>query len=70
MPYRLRFYLYLLVAGVIAFLAAVWLSPLGFTFNIAFALVAGYFGIIVGTVGAWAQAVVVPRGLRVVFNSG
>jgi hypothetical protein len=48
MPYTLRFYLFLFVAGVAAFVAAVWLSPLGFTVNIAFALVAGYLGIIVG----------------------
>lgn len=47
MPYALRFSLYLLVAGVVAFVAAVWLSRLGSTVNVAFALVAGYLGIIV-----------------------
>jgi hypothetical protein len=48
MPYALRFSLYLLVAGVVAFIAAVWLSSLGVTVNFVFALVAGYLGIIVG----------------------
>ena len=48
MPYSLRFYLYLLVAGVVALVGADLLSPLGLTVNIAFALVAGYLGIIVG----------------------
>jgi membrane associated rhomboid family serine protease len=48
MPYTLRFYLYLLVSGVVALVGADLLSPLGLTVNIAFALVAGYLGIIVG----------------------
>ena len=48
MPYTLRFYLYLLVSGVVALVGADLLSPLGLTFNIAFALIAGYLGIIVG----------------------
>jgi hypothetical protein len=40
MPHALRFYLYLLAAGVVA--------CLGVMVNIAFALIAGYVGVIVG----------------------
>jgi len=36
------------VADVVAVVGAVWLSPLGLAFNIAYALVAGYLGIVVG----------------------
>jgi hypothetical protein len=41
MPYTLRLYLYLFVAGVLAVVCADWLSPLGFTVNIIFAVVVG-----------------------------
>jgi hypothetical protein len=37
MPYTLRFYLYLLIAGVVAFVLGVWLTPLGAVVNAVFA---------------------------------
>ena len=48
MPYALRFYLYLLVAGVVTVVLAVWLSPLGPIVNLLFAVVAAYLVIVVG----------------------
>jgi hypothetical protein len=48
MAYTLGLYLYLFVASVVAFAGAVWLSPLGFTVNIIFAVVVGYLGVVVG----------------------
>jgi hypothetical protein len=48
MTYTFRIYLYLFVASVVAFAGAVWLSPLGFTVNIIFAVVVAYLGIVVG----------------------
>jgi len=48
MPYKLRLYLYLFVAGVLAVVCAEWLSPLGLTVNIIFAVVVGYLGVVVG----------------------
>jgi len=48
MPYALRFYLYLFVAGVVVVLLSVWLSPYGPAVNVAFAVIAAYFVIIIG----------------------
>ncbi len=48
MPYALCFYLYLLVAGVVVVVIAVWLSPLGLLVNIVFAVAAAYLTIIIG----------------------
>ena len=48
MPYALRFYLYLLVVGVVTVVLAVWLSPLGPIVNLLFAVVAAYLVIVVG----------------------
>ncbi len=48
MPYALCFYLYLLVAGVVGVVIAVWLSPLGLLVNIVFAVAAAYLTIIIG----------------------
>ena len=44
MTYTLRLYLYLFVAGVVAVMGAVWLSPLGLTVNIILAVVVAYLG--------------------------
>jgi hypothetical protein len=44
MPYALRFYLYLLAAGILVFLAARWLSPYGLGVNLVFAIAAGLRG--------------------------
>ena len=48
MPYALRFYLYLFVAGVVVTVLAVWLRPYGSLVNIAFAFAAAYLVIIIG----------------------
>ena len=48
MAYTFGFYFYLLVASVVAGIGAVWLSPLGFTVNIIFAVVVAYLGVVVG----------------------
>lgn len=48
MPYTLRFYLYLLVADVLAIIGANFLTPLGPIVNAIFAVIVGYLGIIVG----------------------
>jgi uncharacterized membrane protein len=48
MTYTLRLYLYLFVAGVVAVMGAVWLSPLGLTVNIILAVVVAYLGVVVG----------------------
>ena len=48
MPYVLKLYIYLFVAGVAVTVGAVWLAPLGLIVNIAFALIAAYVWIIVG----------------------
>ena len=48
MPYVLRFYIYLLVAGVVALVLALWLTPLGPIVNAVFAIVAAYLTIVIG----------------------
>ena len=48
MAYTFGFYLYLFVASVVAGIGAAWLSPLGLTVNIIFAVVVVYLGIVVG----------------------
>jgi Flp pilus assembly protein TadB len=48
MPYALRFYLSLFVAGVLVVLLAVLLSPLGRIVNLLFAIAAGYLTIVIG----------------------
>ena len=48
MPYAIRFYLYLLIAGIVVVGGAVWLSPLGLAVNIVYTLAVGYLGIVVG----------------------
>ena len=48
MAYALGFYLYLFVASVLAGIGAAWLSSLGFTANIIFAVVVAYLGVVVG----------------------
>jgi hypothetical protein len=48
MAYTLGLYLYLFVASVLAGIGAAWLSPLGFTVNIIFAVIVAYLGIVVG----------------------
>jgi hypothetical protein len=48
MAYTLGLYLYMFVASVVAGIGAAWLSPLGFTVNIIFALVVAYLGVVVG----------------------
>ena len=48
MAYALGFYLYLFVASVVAGIGAAWLSPLGLTVNIIFAVVVAYLGVVVG----------------------
>ena len=46
--YMLGLYLYLFVASVVAGIGTAWLSPLGLTVNIIFAVVVAYLGIVVG----------------------
>ena len=48
MSYSTKLHLYLLFAGVLVTVIAVWLAPLGLLVNIAFAVVAAYLWIIVG----------------------
>lgn len=48
MPYALRFYIYLFVAGVVAVVVAHLLSPLGLLVNLGLAVLAPYVGIIIG----------------------
>jgi hypothetical protein len=48
MAYTLGLYLYLFVGSVVAGIGAAWLSPLGFTVNIIFAVVVAYLGVVVG----------------------
>jgi len=48
MPYALRFYIYLFVAGVVAVVVVRLLSPLGLLVNLIFAAVAAYLAIIIG----------------------
>jgi membrane associated rhomboid family serine protease len=48
MPYALRFYLYLFVAGVVVVVLSVWLSPYGLAVNVAFAVIAAYLVVIIG----------------------
>jgi len=48
MPYTLKFYLYLFVAGVIVTVISVWLRPYGLLANLAFAFIAAYFAVIIG----------------------
>ena len=53
MPYALRFYLYLLVAG--AFVLAVWLTPLGAVLNAVFAIIAAYLTTRHRAAGVWRE---------------
>jgi hypothetical protein len=46
--YALKLYLYLFVAGVVGFLAARWLSPLGLFVNLICAFPAAYLTILIG----------------------
>jgi hypothetical protein len=48
MPYALRFYLYLFVAGVVVVVISVWLSPYGRAVNVAFAVIVAYLVVIIG----------------------
>ncbi len=48
MPYKLKFVIYPLIAGAIAFVAAGVLTPLGRAFNLLFAVVATYLTIMIG----------------------
>jgi len=48
MPSTLRLYLYLFVFGVVAVVGAEWVSPLGLSVNIIFAVVVAYLGVVVG----------------------
>ena len=48
MAYKLGRDLYLFVGSVVAGIGAAWLSPLGVTVNIIFAVVVGYLGVVVG----------------------
>ena len=48
MPYTLKLYLYVCVAGLIAFVLAVWLSRFGWIVNIVLAFVGAYLTIIIG----------------------
>jgi hypothetical protein len=47
-PYFLKLYLYLFVAGVVGFLVARWLSPLGLLVNLICAFLAAYLTILIG----------------------
>jgi hypothetical protein len=46
--YVFKLYLYLFVAGVVGFLAARWLSPLGLLVNLICAVPAAYLTILIG----------------------
>ena len=48
MPYTLKFYIYLFVAGIAVTVGVVWLAPLGLTVNLIFAISAAYLWINVG----------------------
>jgi hypothetical protein len=48
MPYVLKLHLYLFVAGVVGFLVARWLSPLGLFVNLICAFPAAYLTILIG----------------------
>ncbi len=48
MTYTIGLYLYMFVASVVAGSGAAWLSPLGPTDNIIFAVVVVYLGIVIG----------------------
>jgi hypothetical protein len=49
MPYALRFYLYLLVEGVVVVVAVMrWISPFGFLVTLGFGVVYAYLTIIIG----------------------
>jgi hypothetical protein len=48
MPYVFKLYLYLFVAGVVGFLVARWLSPLGLLVNLTCAFPAAYLTILIG----------------------
>ena len=47
MAYTLGLDLYLFVASVVSGIGAAWLSPLGLTVNIIFAVVVAYLGVVV-----------------------
>jgi hypothetical protein len=55
MAYTLGLFLYLFVASVVAGIGAAWLSPLGFTVNIIFAVIVAYLGIVVGRWLFWYE---------------
>ena len=55
MAYTVGLYLYLFVASVVAGIGAAWLSPLGFTVNIVFAVVVAYLGVMVGRWLFWRK---------------
>ena len=55
MAYTFGLYLYLFVASVVAGIGAAWLSPLGFTVNIIFAVVVAYLGVVVGRWLFWHE---------------
>ncbi len=49
MPYALKFYLYLFVAGVVmVVVAARWLAPYGWGVNLLFSFAEAYLAIVIG----------------------
>ena len=49
MPYAVKFYAYIFVANVLAFvIAARWVEPFGFVASMAFGLVFAYLTIVTG----------------------
>jgi len=56
MPYALKFYAYIFVANVLAFvIVARWLHPFGFVASLAFGLVFAYLTIVTRSVAVWAK---------------
>jgi hypothetical protein len=59
MPYAVKFYAYIFVANVLAFIiVARWVNPFGFMVSIAFGLVFAYLTIITGRWLFWAKGTV------------
>ena len=59
MPYAVKFYAYIFVANVLAFvIVARWLEPFGFMASIAFGLVFDLSADCYRSVGVWAKGIV------------